>query len=335
MIYIHVGKPKTGTTSIQAGLVDNRRKLEDQGLYYPRQGIKWYGHHNVYYEIAGWKLFDPKLGVMDDLIKEISDYKKKQPNGNVLISSEAFIALPPNQFSAFYNRFKDIDRTLIYTVLRRQDKFLKSFWAMEVRRMNTTKSLSLWSKEIVKSNKLQLNYNRMMLRIEEFVPKENIILKTFEELKNGKLFTNFLKPLGISSSQQLKQPGKFNTTPADIALELLRTTKKDHGKDIKAKHIAKLEAAVKGLSDKFQWPSYNKGETLFRLHIQELIRKKYNPTNKLLAKRYPDIADQMAFSDGIPFKELNTSMLEEGHRRAFETAISPFIHKKKASLDSQ
>ena len=69
---------------------------------YPESGIIWYGHHNIYYELARYdklrgkflgKLFDPDAGTLSELLKEIRDFKTKNPNGHIIISSEAIFSL--------------------------------------------------------------------------------------------------------------------------------------------------------------------------------------------------------------------------------------------------
>ena len=54
-IYLHIGMPKTGTTSLQKFLFDNREKLLEKGYLYPitgtkissNRGYKGYSHNSL------------------------------------------------------------------------------------------------------------------------------------------------------------------------------------------------------------------------------------------------------------------------------------------------
>ena len=90
MIYLHVGKPKTGTTTIQRSLVTNRIPLLKQQVLYPQAGMLHWGHHNIYYELTKSPMYDPGLGSFDLLLQNLRNYKEKHPNGNIILSSETY-----------------------------------------------------------------------------------------------------------------------------------------------------------------------------------------------------------------------------------------------------
>jgi hypothetical protein len=46
-LILHVGPPKTGSTAIQATLLDNRAALQRHGFDYPLIGLEQHGHHRV------------------------------------------------------------------------------------------------------------------------------------------------------------------------------------------------------------------------------------------------------------------------------------------------
>ena len=117
MIYLHIGYPKTGTTTIQSGLLDNRPLLEQYGYYYPRSGIFIHGHHNIYYELAAKDRTVEKLsnrfvsenGSLSDLVAELSKFKEMDSMANFIISSEAYFTLKEPYFKELIERLNEVD----------------------------------------------------------------------------------------------------------------------------------------------------------------------------------------------------------------------------------
>ena len=80
MIYLHVGNPKTGTTTIQRSLFDNRIPLLKQQVLYPQAGIQFWGHHNIYYDLAkDPDKYNPSLGSFELLLKNLRIFKEQNP----------------------------------------------------------------------------------------------------------------------------------------------------------------------------------------------------------------------------------------------------------------
>lgn len=86
-LIFHVGTHKTGTTSIQTMMQDNRAFFEGQGILYPVSGqVRNGGQHNIAWELNGDEGFDPSLGTLADLERELADSGVP----DALLSSEDF-----------------------------------------------------------------------------------------------------------------------------------------------------------------------------------------------------------------------------------------------------
>jgi len=86
-LIFHVGTHKTGTTSIQTMMQDNRPFFEGQGLYYPRSGqVRNGGQHNIAWELNGDAGFDPALGTLAELEAELAVARVP----DAIVSSEDF-----------------------------------------------------------------------------------------------------------------------------------------------------------------------------------------------------------------------------------------------------
>lgn len=86
-LVVHVGLPKTGTTSIQTALLANRGELLKQGVLYPKSGtITSGGHlHLAWQSLDDWK-FNPARGGWADVASEVHASKADC----VFLSAETF-----------------------------------------------------------------------------------------------------------------------------------------------------------------------------------------------------------------------------------------------------
>ncbi len=86
-LHIHCGLHKTGTTALQNALHRNAQTLRSQGILFPAAGIPpgLSGHHNIAWQIARDRRFQPAFGDLKALFREIGKF-----DGDVVLSSEDF-----------------------------------------------------------------------------------------------------------------------------------------------------------------------------------------------------------------------------------------------------
>ncbi|WP_164707233.1 sulfotransferase domain-containing protein [Arcobacter peruensis] len=86
-VIIHVGSPKTGTSAIQKFLLENKKKLEKEGYYYPDHGLDKNGisggHSNL-----GIAISKDKLDEASEIFEE-HILKSKKLNCKLLLSAES------------------------------------------------------------------------------------------------------------------------------------------------------------------------------------------------------------------------------------------------------
>jgi hypothetical protein len=83
-LIVHAGLHKTGTTSVQNFFAAHTAEIEQKGFLYPqscRGGTS--GHHNLAWQLAGDRRFDPRHGSVDSITEEITAFP-----GDAIISSE-------------------------------------------------------------------------------------------------------------------------------------------------------------------------------------------------------------------------------------------------------
>lgn len=205
MIYIHIGTSKTGTTSLQRALVDNRDLLLKKNILYPEETIQHWGHHNLYYELSQKKLFDTKYGTFDELLLKLMKYKDS-PSKSVIISSETFCGALPHELSHMITHLKEIDDVKIVVYYRRQDQYLRSFWSMYVSQGLIETRFEKWARSCIANNKYSLYYDRQVKKIEKLIGRENILLSAYDDIPKSDFFKYFLGVCGLEDMSGIEEP---------------------------------------------------------------------------------------------------------------------------------
>ena len=90
IIYLHIGIGKTGTTSIQFALKNNREILYQHGFLYPLSGSTFAGHHDL--AVLGESNFSNSImSLYEELVAEINSFD----GHTVIISSENLCFMKP------------------------------------------------------------------------------------------------------------------------------------------------------------------------------------------------------------------------------------------------
>lgn len=219
-LYLHIGTPKTATTSIQMFCVDNESVLKKLGYSYPILNFKFpkvEKRRNGHFLVGGTKKADGTRNIEKDEqmfqrgIKMIHD--SFEQTDNVILSDENLWTSSQGKMFAFWNRIqKDAEQSgyqiKVIVYLRRQDEFANSWFAQQVKEgwgtFRTTKWKSFWKhpREIV------LDYYETLENIASVVGKENIIVRIFERDKfggkNHDIYSDFIETLGIDYSDEFQ-----------------------------------------------------------------------------------------------------------------------------------
>src|SRR6516225_2292246 len=86
---LHIGTPKTGTSSFQGLIAQNLAHFRAQGLFYPLTGRVGWAHHNLAWELTHDRRYTTRAGSLAQLAQEL---ERNQPS-SVLLSSEDFVCL--------------------------------------------------------------------------------------------------------------------------------------------------------------------------------------------------------------------------------------------------
>ncbi len=255
-IYLHIGTPKTGTTSIQNFLFNNRENILKKGYLYPISGIistaqnsKRSPQHLGLCE-ALVKHYDIKSPVdtnsrdkcersWEELKREIETINPK----NVIISSEFFTAMQeyynPDIIALVKKRLEDYE-TKIVLYVRRQDDFFRSSYCQYMTsplpnkvphhfQANYTHKNILEISEFILSIKFQANYYSTLELWKEAFGVNNIIVRPFEkeQMKNGSVVDDFLETINLNyEKSQLKLKSSRNISQSGKVIKIINLIEK-------------------------------------------------------------------------------------------------------------
>lgn len=228
-LYIHIGTPKTGTSTIQHFLENNRELLLRKGVYYPK-GIpynKWGGNEST----AGNFAWVTRIEKSDEELKNIL-VNMFLIADKVLLSTEHIWGEVNNKID-FFNNIKlllaDMEveiKVIVY--LRKQVDYLESQYRECVRLVLMKETLLevfnldnpiLW---LVKKN---LNYLSVIDDIAYVVGEKNVLVRPYEDcqFKNGNIIDDFMFLLNINVNEEFILPVKnYNPSINNAALEMKR-----------------------------------------------------------------------------------------------------------------
>lgn len=295
-LYVHIGTPKTATTSLQHFCDENEKILEEQGYCYPIFPHKFKGVSITRNgSFLGW-VSSSKPEKRNKLEKEkyfrqgmdmvLDNFRKFD---NVILSEEA-------TWSAAFRRGKDYiwENILkeakehgygvkIIVYLRRQDSLADSWWKQKVKVGRRIYSTSSWEEFVSDPSQLEFDYYSAVKKIEAVFGKENVIIRRFgrQYFKNGSIYEDFMEALGVKyDSRFVISEGKRNNSLFGNSHEIKRVLnmlKMNKGDRLFFKRI------VRTISDNH---TDLKGETMFSSEEARQFMEQYREGNRKLMQEY-------------------------------------------------
>lgn len=233
-LYLHIGMPKTATSSIQRFLQINRKALKKHGFCYPGMPHKYpdihtsrNGHFLVgkAYRENGSRASDLDEQYFQDGMKTLWRSFKKYDN--VILSEETL-------WRHFSGTHKDIFPNLqtdsaehgyqvkIIVYLRRQDEFQISNWNERVKHSKLAMTLSFEERfqQVLDEEADILDYAARIDEIAGYFGKENVIVRRFEPESwiKGSIIDDFMHCIGLEVTED------FVPLPNDSNLGLYGNT---------------------------------------------------------------------------------------------------------------
>lgn len=345
----HIGTPKTGTTSIQNFLDENRVNLVERGYYY-LQSMGRRSHEAFPRCCFGEeRLRDDyflKKGIMTP--EGLLEHKKEklQDLHAELESLPEHVHTVITSCEHFYSRLKSIDeierfqeivtkyfnevRIVVY--LREQADLVVSLYSTNLKSGGGTKSLIDFVRSHCVKDNDYYNYFHSLDRWGRVFGRENIVVRLFDrsEFVNGDLIEDF-----IAQSMPVLQ-GKLNTKVSysnesldHVGQVLARYVNEKFPKFHKKKGVNPInQLLIDILSERFK----GKGESLPEGEISR-ISDDFDASNERLCKEYfPE--RQRLFKRLVKEKEGLGRILNEEQEQGLREFLDLFIEKLKKPLSA-
>lgn len=221
-LYLHIGTPKTATSSIQRFCVKNRKVLQSKGYCYPR-AIRDYDtasrNRNAHFMIG-------RIRCKGDRDVPNAEERRVFAEGmehvhacfeefdNVIMSDEGlWLASGPARSRP--NLWKDLKedadqygyRIKLIVYLRRQDQFLSSRYNQRVKNSGLTQT---WEEHVKRAPKALgdvLDYASKLSNMAEVFGRENICVRRFDraEFYGGSIYADFFQFLGLEITDEYQE----------------------------------------------------------------------------------------------------------------------------------
>jgi len=199
-VVLHIGYPKTGTSSLQWFLHARREDLRRQGVYYPLAGQdSEHAHHRLALALSAnpYETVNPdaRAALFADLATEID----RCGCDRVLLSSELFMGrLELIQASAEFARlFEDRDVRVV-CVLRSQETFLESLYRQFI--LDAQVRFADTFDAFLEAYPMAGEYHAILTAWSAFVGRENIVPLVYEQAVHGEgLLRGFCRLLGVDT----------------------------------------------------------------------------------------------------------------------------------------
>lgn len=292
-LYLHVGTPKTGTSYLQNFLGDNRKVLNKQGFIFPDFQMRFEGigkSRNAHFLITADEKAEEIYQASVAQLQEISKQYEK------IILSEEGLWNNDKNIAKFVSDMKKNDIEIkIVVYLRRQDLYIQSKWAQNVK-----ENMEMSFYEYIQSKqKKGLNYYKKLNALAEIVGKENMLVRVYEKQqfvgKNKDLLSDFLETTGIAWDEEFKiLDSKRNPSLTGIYLETKQKLNRYPEFATKKNFVVPHLYAV--MEKKNELSSYSENK-YFTYEQQMEFLGKYAKGNQKIAEEF------LGRKDGVLFQE--------------------------------
>ena len=232
-IYLHIGMPKTGTSSIQKYLFLNKDLLEERGVLFRRMPWEYVDStrrrnaHFLFKRIydengkqnpqafkerleEGWKIIDSWL--------EASD--------NIILTDEALWNMVCNRdvLEETMERCQKRNvRLVVIAYLRSQDDFVESYYAQKIEEgWNYPRWGDKYFRKMIKD--FELDYQEELEKVEGIVGRENMIIRIFDRdaFVGGSIIDDFLSAIGVDDTEgfeELEEEANITLTPDIVEIK--------------------------------------------------------------------------------------------------------------------
>ena len=323
-LVIHIGTLKTGTTTLQNFLYENRDNLIKEGWYYPIS--KEYGEA---YIVNGRILLNPFLDNDNATVdRNLAHIVKLLDKYNVILSCENFWLLSLSDMKNLFLKVKKFYSNIkIVVYIRRQDMYIESLYCEWVKLFVHTEKRELLSFVDYVEKKEIANYLEKLMTLKDIF-SDNLIVRRFEResLKKQDIVFDFLSILGINiKTEDIKLVEDKNQAIGYRLLELRRLFNDIINSEEfplnRNLNFAIGETIIK-INEKNKKRGIENCNKIMPPELRKEILQKYEEENKQIAKDF--FSEDKLFKNmnvEIPYKQAVVSPIEKYIMEVFTTIL--------------
>jgi hypothetical protein len=339
---IHIGTPKTGTTTIQQFLVDNAEALKKQNIFIPDSDFNFHRVLGCFFntfalEETMWHFPTiQRVSLSETDRKDTKNWYEKQiftRKQTVIFSSELLSFFVKSEIQLFKEWLCSLfDEVQIILYLRRQPEYLVSYY-MQLAKCglfsNDITFLNFYHTLISGKQKdyCSDNYQHLLENWCDVFGKENINLRLFDrkEMFQNDLLKDFCFITGINISNLKHSPSRNESLDVET-MEFLRKLKQFPY--IEGKNFNTYRSHLICYSEEKFGKSSNKGYNLSQAEAKEILDH-YRESNNAVAREY--LGREQLFSDDVSMYPVETAP----HNLTVEKCADIFSVLWKAVIDDK
>ena len=281
-LYIHIGRPKTGSTALQHFLMKNRQALLAQGILYPLTGSYQLSSHLFAYAYSESMRESASLPPIDRdaLWEKLSIEMASQPASALVLSSENFWFVDPAVLAA---DLQDQFAVKVIAYIRRQDNVIASSFCEEVKREHITLDADVTDYALYKPRLALLDYLDILDAWSIAFGSDNLQVRVYERLVEKGIARDFCELLSINPAEFEIDPAAINPgLPYDVLSLISNARAFKSGDAAKRRFVTALSESVVMLDHDSAYDTSG----LFPHNLRERVMKTFARSNAAIAKKY-------------------------------------------------
>ncbi|MEM9255492.1 MAG: hypothetical protein AAGA91_08590 [Pseudomonadota bacterium] len=312
-LYVHIGRPKVGSTALQRFLHSNRDRLRLDGVLYPKTGERQKASHGLSDALVNPDESSERTAVATSVYGQLREEMAMSNAEKVILSSENFYFIDPTKLAQHLPEDLSVN-ILVY--LRRQDEVLISSYLQEWR----DDSLSATERDdldayLANPARLELlDYAAVLDRWAAAFGEKNVWVRVYREGQSPQdLFNDLLVTLGVSSLADYVFPShRVNPSPPRDVLSLIGQVNGMSTSPLMKRQLRSLLVNV-GVELPYD-PQYD-AKAMFTAEQRARALAYFEASNRETARRY------LGRSDGTLFDGDVKSVTTHGDRSELGTGV--------------
>jgi hypothetical protein len=273
-VVLHIGTPKTGTTSVQWSFKQSREMLASLGILYPSAGLSADPHefaHHPLVRAARKKIIAP----WNALLAEIA----ASPCDTVVVSSEEMTALDAKSIEFVRDALKGMDLSVV-VYLREQVDYIESMYNQVIKTAKDTRTRERFLNDFLATE--AADYLQLLDRWTANLKPSKTAIRIYQasSLHNGDIIDDFCELLAVPAERMQRPAKKLNSGVNNKYLELLRQV---NSLDVS---IGEKNPKIVSVLIDIESRAASPNPPIYGTEQRTLIRRFFEASNRTLARRY-------------------------------------------------